>query len=231
MARKKFEAAVMIGFLVGAVSCGTQKKDATKQQPVAKSDETSVLSQEQMAAADSEFNRLPAGVLIRVPVAADGTESREKAELKTAIAAPTDSEIDTAWTNAESANVGSNELDKSTSTQSWHNPSNDYGDEYSNRQEINAVNYGGTQYNINNYGVSNYQSGYGSHNNNGYYNNYYRPVVNSYNGWGYYSYNVRPRCYRSFGYAYYYYSRPSCTYRWCGSSGGNYYGWNSGYGY
>ncbi|MEZ4743236.1 MAG: hypothetical protein R3B45_12455 [Bdellovibrionota bacterium] len=187
-----------------------------------------------------EFAALPTGVMIKVPVDANGNELSEEAEIKAYTGAEISEEnADQAW----STSMTTNELDEESLDQAFLNVENSSNLARGNGQGNRGGNRGNRGYrqmnnrhNQGNYYNNNYNNGRGSQlggyyrnyrhgrnygYNSGYYTNYYRPIwySNAYS-YGYWGYNNRPRCYNRYGYRYYYYPRPHCMgYYFCGGYG------------
>jgi hypothetical protein len=196
--------------------------------------EVKPVAAEQDAALAKEYESLPAGVVVRVPVDADGKEVVESAEMRTT--SVTEVNNDTVGATFEAAAtptvVGSaDELNNDTSVQSWqsHQPRHNQRGNFGNRTDID-INARRSNVNvdidINNINIIN-----------NYYGSYYRPrtysVFNTSSFWTYRApiYTCARVC---GGYNYYYYPRPSCTtWTWCRSGGLGYGngGYGSGYGY
>lgn len=162
------------------VGCGTHSKK--NGEAVAPVQETEAAAPETAAPAVV----LPAAALVRVPVGADGTEDLTKAELRLQDQPTTVAETEIAAAFDKAATIESlakeDELDKTSSTQSWF-----FG------------RYSGGYYN--NYRFNNcFQPNYYAYGNSYAYNSY--PQTYGYGGYNYYYYS-RPAVYASYGYSSY----------------------------
>lgn len=198
-------------------ACGTQSDKKTEQAQQAKPE---------VAAAPATNAEIPAAMVLRVPVDADGkaTGMPEMKVLKTGKVEDSADSVVAAFANGDVAKVG--ELDADSSTQSWSayaGFSSSYGSNYNSSY---GGGYGNSGYG-NSYGGSSYGGGYGgsygcgsycSSYNQSYFYNSYSPTL--YYGNQQYNYgSYRPYSYNNGGYNYYCY-RPS--YGYGGGYGGGY---------
>ena len=200
------------GFTVAAIcglsACGVQQKEKNDTNPNAQAT--------QQAPAG-----LPEGAIIAVPVDAQGKEIPAQAQLKLLPTVPSDSSgasLSQAFAQGKEPDQMINELDQSSSTQSfygWHNyrgmGDGDY-DRYNRNGGHRQVGYG--------YGNQG-GYGYGAHGNNYGCNSYQRYQPTYYYSGNPYAWNYQSQ-YQSLSMNYYYYNRPQ--------TGINQYPSNQGYG-
>jgi hypothetical protein len=218
--------------MLAVISCGSSSTAPTESTPA----ESIRVSTAQDDALSKEFTALPKGVLVRVPVDAQGKEATDTAEIRAIDdQVLTSTDAGKVWANGRI----SSELDKDSSTQAFAGDSkiplrqlnddnvrdHDNQDREFRDPDVHASfrqdgswygGYGGGYYGGGYYGG--YYRGYRGGYQNNYYSNYYRPAWYSQVAYGsYWGYNSYPFCYNYAGYNYYYYGRPSCSvYSWCG---------------
>jgi len=176
----------------------------------------------------NEYANLPeGGVIVRVPVDAEGRENVDAAELRKIT---TDTEVSEAnaeavFSSGKAPTLAAGELDADSSTQSWHDwrPSQNQGgvgfdDNYT---DINISNNQNSNINVTVNNSIYQQSGCNNGWCNGGFFNSYTPraysIVNTRSFWGFH----RPRCHLFGGFRYYHYRRPVCSgFNWCGTGGG-----------
>ena len=218
--------ATVAALVVGCGTSKTEKAPADAPQAAPTSPEDAALAQ--------EYAKLPeGGVIIRVPVDAEGRENVDAAEMRTLSAA-----VEVSDANAENvfstgsapAAVAASELDKDSSTQSWHDwrtAQNIGGGFDRNYTDLNIsgnvnsniavnVNNGGFG-NVGGAGIGGCQGGWC---NGGFFNNYIPRAYSAVHVGGFFGFH-RPICRLFGGFRYYHWHRPACGAGWCGAGVGH----------
>lgn|GEM_PF-6309137 len=199
-----------LALCLGLVTACSGATDKSEQAPAPQSQQPTA----EEAAMAKEYANLPASVVIRVPVDANGNEVSDQAEMRTSVASAevSNNNTEALFTSAQPARTVSNadELDSDSSTQSWQDPgSSESFDSGYSALNNNQSGYGNQEFG---YGQGHGSGGCGGSSWCGYGPRSYSLTFTA----AYWSY-PRPRCYGFGGYNYYWYPRPSCSpWRWCG---------------
>ena len=253
MAFKNIKTATLSVATVAAlvVGCGTNNTDKAAPEAPQAAPTTSP----QDAALAQEYASLPeGGVIIRVPVDAEGRENVDAAELRTlsAVVEVSDANAEAVFASGASpAALAASELDKDSSTQSWHdwrtaqNVGNDFDRNYTDLNISGNVN-SNIAVNVSNggfggvggagvgpgfgpgIGVGGIGGGIGGGClngwcNGGFFNNYVPRAYSIVNTGAFFGFH-RPICRIFGGFRYYHWNRPACGGAWCGGFGGGFGG-------
>jgi hypothetical protein len=213
--------------LFSMISCGSEDISSNNEDQVneptdiSSSTTAATLTDEQQVQAKKEYQTLPAGVLVRVPLDSKGKELTTQSEVRVSNDSISSEQIATVWSGATtSTNLQSKSSDSTLNSQ---NSSNIYRRGRYGRGRYRAGRYYGRGYGRYGYGYGRraYYGGYYRYARTAYRANYYynsyRPAYysNAYT-YSYWGYNTTPVVYASSYYNYYYYSRPSCgIFSWC----------------